>query len=323
MKQGVFYGSLAGAAWGLVFLSPALLPDFSPLLLSCGRFLMYGVIALLIGLPMVRSLLRKLSLADLLSLTRLSLTGNIVYFILLAAAVQRVGIAPTSLVIGVLPLTITLLGRNEADAPALRRLLWPLLVVLAGIACINLEALLGGGAQSQPLGERVLGMVYAVLALASWSWFATDNARCLKRQTHFNSNEWSLLTGVITGLLAGGIWLVAELLDMAAVQVELPAERWQSFWMVNLILALVASWLGYTFWNASTRRLPLTLSGQMVAFETLFALIYGFVYLQRLPSLLEACAIVLLLGGVCAAVWRHSQPDCTPGPLPGQPTPPG
>ena len=308
MKQGVLYGSLAGASWGLVFLSPALLPDVSPLLLSCGRFLMYGVIALLIGLPLARGLLRKLTLADLLALTRLSLTGNLVYFILLAAAVQRVGIAPTSLVIGVLPLTITLLGRNEADAPPLRRLFWPLLAVLAGIACINLEALLLDAAPQQPLGERVLGMLCALLALASWSWFATDNARCLKRQTHFNSNEWSLLTGVVTGLLAGALWLAADLLGLAAARVELPAERWQAFWLVNLALAVVASWLGYTFWNASTRRLPLTLSGQMVVFETLFALVYGFVYLQRLPTPLEGIAIALLLGGVCAAVARHSLP---------------
>jgi len=46
----------------------------------------------------------------------------------------------------------------------------------------------------------------------------------------------------------------------------------------------------------------------MIVFETLFALVYGFVYLQRLPTLLEAGAIVLLLGGVCASVARHSQP---------------
>lgn len=145
MKHGAFYGGLAGAAWGLVFLAPALLPDFPPLLLSCGRFLMYGIITLLIGLPLSRSLLRKLTPGDLLALVRLSLTGNLIYFILLAAAVQRVAIAATSLVIGVLPLTITLLGRNEADAPALRQLFWPLLAVLAGIVCINLEALLLGG----------------------------------------------------------------------------------------------------------------------------------------------------------------------------------
>ncbi|MCQ4254704.1 DMT family transporter [Stutzerimonas stutzeri] len=308
MKQGVIYGSLAGASWGLVFLSPALLPDFSPLLLSCGRFLMYGVIALLVGLPVARGLLHKLTMADLLTLTRLSLSGNIVYFMLLAAAVQRVGIAPTSLIIGVLPLTITLLGRNEADAPPLSRLLWPLSMVLAGIVCINLEALLGEGSQSKSHGDRVLGMVYAMLALACWSWFATDNARCLKRQKHFNSNEWSLLTGVVTGVLAGCMWLAAHMIGHPAARVELPAAHWQAFWLVNLALAVLASWMGYTFWNASTRRLPLTLSGQMVVFETLFALVYGFVYLQRLPTALEGISIALLLGGVCAAVARHSQP---------------
>lgn len=308
MKQGVVYGALAGAAWGLVFLAPALLPDFSPLLISCGRYLMYGVISLLIGLPLARGLWRKLTLPDLLALTRLSLTGNILYYILLASAVQRIGIAPVSLVIGVLPLTITLLGRNEADAPALRQLIGPLLAVLVGIACINLEALQLGISPDQPFSERLLGMACALLALACWSWFAIDNARCLKRQTHFNSNEWSLLSGVVTGALAGGLWLVAELLDVAAVQVDVPAERWQTFWQVNLALAVIASWLGYTFWNACTRRLPLTLSGQMVVFETLFALIYGFAYLQRPPSLLEACAIILMLGGVIVAVARHSRP---------------
>jgi drug/metabolite transporter (DMT)-like permease len=40
-------------------------------------------------------------------LARLSLVGNLLYFILLAAAIQLVGIAPASLIVGVLPVTIT------------------------------------------------------------------------------------------------------------------------------------------------------------------------------------------------------------------------
>jgi hypothetical protein len=43
-------------------------------------------------------------------LAMLSLVGNLLYFILLAAAIQLVGIAPASLIVGVLPVTITLLG---------------------------------------------------------------------------------------------------------------------------------------------------------------------------------------------------------------------
>ena len=36
MQRGVMYGMMAGALWGMVFLVPRLLSDFSPLLLSAG-----------------------------------------------------------------------------------------------------------------------------------------------------------------------------------------------------------------------------------------------------------------------------------------------
>ena len=61
MQRGVVYGMLAGALWGMVFLVPRLLPDFSPVLLSAGRYAMYGVVSLLAALPSARSLLRRLT----------------------------------------------------------------------------------------------------------------------------------------------------------------------------------------------------------------------------------------------------------------------
>jgi len=78
------------------------------------------------------------------------------------------------------------------------------------------------------------------------------------------------------------------------------------FWAVSLALAVGGSWLGNTLWNAAAKRLPLTLSGQMIAFETLFALLYAFVYDARLPRLPEILAIVLLLAGVSWSVRQHA-----------------
>jgi hypothetical protein len=40
-------------------------------------------------------------------------------------------------------------------------------------------------------------------------------------------------------------------------------------------------------------------------FETLFALLYGFIYSQRIPDLQETAAILLLLGGVLVTVHYH------------------
>jgi drug/metabolite transporter (DMT)-like permease len=69
----------------------------------------------------------------------LSLVGNLLYFILLAAAIQLVGIAPASLIVGVLPVTITLLGLKTKGR--CRCANWPgrWLMVLAGIICINID----------------------------------------------------------------------------------------------------------------------------------------------------------------------------------------
>ena len=42
---GVGCGLGAGAMWGLVFLAPKFAPDASPMLMSAGRYLAYGLLA--------------------------------------------------------------------------------------------------------------------------------------------------------------------------------------------------------------------------------------------------------------------------------------
>lgn len=304
MKRGIVYAGMAGAVWGWVFLVPVLLPEFSPLLLSCARFILYGAVSALLILPNAKRLLIQLTLRDVMTLVKLALLGNLIYYMLLAAAVQWVGIAVASLIIGVLPLTISWLGRRDAGAVPLTRLIWPLLLVLAGMLCINLEALSGADA-GQPLAEKILGIACAMGALVCWTGFATANARYLKHSS-FTSSEWSSLWGVTTGVLGLLIWAVAHALSLEAAHADVSDARWQGFWAINLACAVVGSWFGNRLWNAASRRLPLTLSGQLIVFETLFALFYGFVYVQRWPTLLETLAVILLLSGVSWAVRRHA-----------------
>ncbi|WP_346191146.1 hypothetical protein [Acetobacter ascendens] len=45
---GTLCGVGAGALWGLVFLAPELVRDFTPLQLAIGRFLAYGIIAFVV-----------------------------------------------------------------------------------------------------------------------------------------------------------------------------------------------------------------------------------------------------------------------------------
>ena len=310
MQRGVLYGVLAGALWGMVFVVPHQLADFSPLLLSAGRYVMYGAVSLAALLPMLRRIGPRLTRADLAALVKLALMGNLLYYLFLASAIHLVGIAPASLIVGVLPVTVTLLGRRDRGAVPLARLVWPLAMIAAGIVCINVDVFTSTaahGAGESPL-TKLAGIGCAVGALVCWTWFAVENARYLHRNAHFSGNEWSVLWGVVTGALGALLWLAILVLPAGAVQQSVPAARWTLFWQLNLLVAIGASWLGNGLWNAAAKRLPLTLSGQMIVFETLFALVYGFVYDHRLPRALEIAAIVLLVAGVSWSVRQHAGP---------------
>ncbi|MDM1706844.1 DMT family transporter [Thiopseudomonas alkaliphila] len=304
MQRGIFYAGLAGALWGFVFVVPNLLPDFNPLLLSTGRYIVYGILSALIILPKLIPLIQRLTRLDIQQLIWLSLSGNLVYYLLLASAVQLAGVATTSLIIGTLPVTITLAGRKDQGALSLRQLAWPLLLIMLGMLAVNISAFQQAANQQQPLHNTVLGILCAFGALFSWTRFAVNNTRYLKL-SQFTSSEWSSLWGITTGLLSVLLLLIAGGIFPSQLLPELPQSRWLSFFAISLGLALFSSWLGNLLWNAASRRLPITLGGQLIIFETLFALLYGFVYAARWPSLTEIIAIALLISGVLWTVRKH------------------
>lgn len=315
MWLGILCGLLAGALWGMVFLVPQLLPTFSPWELAFGRYLAYGLIALALMLPRLRSLYRQLTTTDCYALLRHALSGNILYYTMLAFAVKLAGVGPTSLIIGLLPISVTVLGRQTQQTHQtlpFKQLLLPLTLVAAGIICINLD-LFSHVTPGTNSSHKALGVLFAIGALACWTWYAIDNARYLKRHPHFSSSQWSALYGIASGLmvllLALATWAILAALgahDAAAATAAVP-QNWLHFWIVCAVLALGASVIGNNLWNIASRLVPITLSGQLIVFETLFALLYGFVYEQRWPRALEWSAIALLIVGVVWAMRTHAE----------------
>lgn len=309
MWQGVLCGLIAGAMWGMVFIVPELLPAFSPLELMVGRYTAYGAIALGLMLPRLGALLGRLERSDFGALLRHALAGNIIYYVLLALGVALAGVAPTSLIIGVLPVAVTIMGRKDHGAPPLRSLALPLLVTASGIACINVDMFMQARAGHADLARMALGLLCATGALLCWSWYTIDNARYLKRKPHFSSAEWSALYGLASGALALLIGIVGFAVwraDITGAGALASGRDWTVFWISNSLLALGASVIGNHLWNIASRTVPLTLSGQLILFETLFALLYGFVYAQRLPRPWEIGAIVLLSAGVLWSLRVHA-----------------
>jgi len=298
IAPGIACGLAAGALWGAVFIAPELTPGFTALQLSAGRYFAYGVIALLLALPRWRTVTRRLERRDWMALAWLGLAGNIIYYIFLAIAVRLAGAAPSSFIVGLLPVVITIIGSRERGAVRLSALAPSLLLAVIGVGLIAAPALHGGAAADWR--RQTLGLSCAFGALGSWAVFAVGNAKAMARLPHLSSNDWSLLLGIVSGVEAVLVGMPAFLLAPA------PHGDWTHFAAVSSGIAITASIIGNAFWNGASRRLPMTLTGQMVIFETLFALFYSFLWEQRLPRLTEVLAIVALVSAVvwCARLHR-------------------
>lgn len=310
LLAGIGNGIAAGALWGLVFLAPQLLRDFSPLQLSVSRYLAYGLVAACVLAPRWTRLRGALGSVEWWALVRLSLLGNLVYYVLLGAAVQWAGGAATSLIVGLLPVAVTMIGSRAAGTVALSRLAAPSALGVAGVTLVAFEALRGGTQETGSLATRAAGLACAFGALLSWSAYSIANARWLSHRPDLSGGDWSLLTGVVTGALALLLAVPAFAFDRAG---HLPAD-WALFWGIGLVLAVFASVVGNACWNRASRLLPLTLVGQMIVFETVFALLYGFLWEGRLPTALETIAIACLLGGVVWCASAHVERRSAHGP---------
>ncbi|QGP80344.1 EamA family transporter [Sphingobium sp. CAP-1] len=292
----------AGALWGLVFLAPELIRGFTPLQQAVGRYLAYGALSLILIFPRWRTLAARLTPRLLWALAWLALAGNLFYYVLLASAVQMGGIAMTSLVIGFLPVAVTIIGSREAGAMPLRRLAPSLLLCVAGAVCIGWQAVMMPG--SAPVATRLTGFFCAVGALASWTAFAIGNNHWLRRQDDMPAQDWNLLIGLATGAQALLFVPVVLLLGLG----DHDAAAWGKFATVSIAVALLASIVGNALWNRMSRLLPLTMVGQMILFETGFALLYGFLWEQRLPTLLEGAAFLLVIASVVSCIAVHRRP---------------
>ncbi|HPU52838.1 MAG TPA: EamA family transporter, partial [Burkholderiaceae bacterium] len=140
LLQGVGCALAAGLVWGLVFIAPVLLPDYPAAVLSVGRYLAFGLIALPLALADRRALSR-LERADWVAAAWLSLVGNLVYYGFLAAAIQTAGAPLPTMIIGTLPVVIAVYSNLAQRELAWGRIAFPLAVLATGIALVNHDEL--------------------------------------------------------------------------------------------------------------------------------------------------------------------------------------
>ncbi|HWU02909.1 MAG TPA: hypothetical protein VN222_09245 [Novosphingobium sp.] len=122
------------------------------------------------------------------------------------------------------------------------------------------------------------------------------------------------MTGVVTGAQAVALIPVTVVVEPLRHAIG----AWLHFGTVSIAVAVAASILGNALWNRMSRLLPLTMVGQMILFETLFALLYGFAWERRLPLPLEVVEFVLVVASVLTCITTHRRHAPSPLPITGE-----
>jgi drug/metabolite transporter (DMT)-like permease len=332
LVTGTLFALLAGLMWGLVFVAPLLLPDYPAALQSFARYLAFGLIAL----PLAwwdRVQLARLTRADWIEALKLSAVGNLLYYLFLAAAIQRAGGPLPTMIIGALPVVIAIVSNlRSSQAVRLRdgRLPWrrlapSLLLIATGIACVNhvelarlqAQAAVGQTADAAlGLSRYALGALLAVGAVACWTWYPIRNADWLRAHADRSPRAWATAQGVATLPLAalgfalfwvwneaGGGAGGAASMTQGRTAFEMPFGPTPGLFLgLMFSIGLFASWLGTLCWNEASQRLPPSLVGQLIVFETLAALGYAWALRGQWPDGFTLAGAALLVAGVAWAL---------------------
>jgi drug/metabolite transporter (DMT)-like permease len=302
MFIGILCALGAGLLWGLVFVTPLLLADYPGVVLSFGRYIGFGLIALIPAF-LDRRRIAGLSKTDWRAALKLSLVGNILYYGALATAIQLAGAPLPAMLIGTLPVIISICSNwspaHPSETIAWKRLAPSLAIILAGLLLVNASEL----AQlddRHSTSDYALGCVIALVALAAWTWYPIMNARHLKQHPGLRSSTWATVQGLATLPLAlvgfAGYGIYAALAP-GSYDFPLGPRPWL-FVGLMLVLGMCASWLGTLLWNKASQRLPTSLAGQLIVFETLAALLYAFLWRGMAPAAPAIIGVVLLCVGV-------------------------
>jgi drug/metabolite transporter (DMT)-like permease len=306
MLIGLLCALGAGLMWGLVFVTPLMLGDYPGTVLSIGRYIGFGLIVLVPAF-LDRQRIAALSRADWIAAAKLSLIGNILYYAALATAIQLADAPLPAMLIGTLPVVISVCSNwspgHPSEAVAWKRLLPSLIIIFCGLMLVNASELthLDG---RRSTADYALGCVIALGAVAAWTWYPIMNARHLKRHPEIRSSTWATAQGLATlplavaGFIGYGIYA-----GLGGGNYAFPlGPRPAAFISLMLTLGLCASWLGTMLWNQASKRLPTSLAGQLIVFETLSALLYAFIWRGAVPNPAVLAGIGLLCAGVIAGM---------------------
>lgn len=295
MQFGILAGLTTCALWGLTFVAARAVTPFSVWDLTIAR---YGIFGLACSLLMMQQRFRPvgLPLHRILTGLLLGMTGHAGYFVCVAFATTLSGAAIPPIIIGTMPVLLAVIANRRDQSAPWRSLGFPLGLIVCGVAIINIATLTA--ATSSESYSILFGIFASIAALAIWIVYGLVNASVMRAKDAPDALQWTGLQGI--GAAIGSL-LLLPLASFELSGTVSPTEAY-NFIAWALLMGLAGSWLATWCWVIASRRLPLAFSAQLIVAETIFGLLYGFIFEGRGPTIAEMIGATFQITGVCLAV---------------------
>jgi drug/metabolite transporter (DMT)-like permease len=289
------------ALWALAFIVPLMVPGASSLDITFGRYFAYGIGSLFL---LWRFGHVQLSAGDWLLAAAFAFFGNLFYYALLVLGIRLSGAGLAVPIIGLLPVTVALAGNWREGTMPWRALAFPLLAVCVGLMMVNIAR----GFSTGGTHASLLGLLCLIAPVVMWTWYAVANAAFLKRRRDVSASAWASATGVATLGLTLALFPPHLIFGNGAQSIPHLFATGEvfavAFW--STVLGLGASWGAAALFNLASTRLPVTLAGQLIVFETIFGVFYVFLAEGRIPGPIEFVGFALSILGIWLSI-RVSQ----------------
>lgn len=286
--------------WGLAFVIPEYLRDVDPAVVALGRYFVYGILSAAILSLAARTIdFARIPWAQAFAY---AFFGHVGYYLILVWAISMGGVMVVAPIMATLPVSVAVVGNLLSKELAFRRLVFPLLSILVGIAFLRIYQNSQASIHGRQVTDMIYGALLALLALSMWTMYAVLNARYLKR-IPISSLVWAQAMGLcclVQVVIAASLWLVVHPQPEDLLRWTESYEVTAKFLAGIVVLGVLVSWFSTQIWNKVSRKLPITVAGQLLVVQSLAAIVYTSWLDRKVPHLIELSCVVLVVVGV---VW--------------------
>jgi drug/metabolite transporter (DMT)-like permease len=296
----IFYAGAVNCIWGLAFVIPKYLSEVDAAIVALGRYFVYGVLSASILLAAAHSL--RSAQVHWIRAFAYAFIGHVGYYIVLVWAISIGGVLVVAPIMATLPISVALVGNMLNKELAFGRLILPLSLILVGIIVLRIYQNNELSVDPAQAKNMILGALLAFGALSMWTLYAVLNARYLRR-SEISSVVWAQAMGVCCLLQVGiaiSLWVAFHEQPALLFQGLDSNEVMLKFLAGIFVLGVVVSWFSTQIWNKVSRRLPITVSGQLLVVQSLAAILYGSWLDRQVPHPVELLCVALVVMGV---VW--------------------